>query len=500
MSEIEKQERAAYQKGRKKIIYIQTAIIIVLTVLTLISSFTFADMSRKTYISYSETGNVVYKAYLKDNQYYSEAYLNGSHAYISSLIDRMTADFKYDLQMNAKDVTYRYSYKIDAQLEIKDGNSDTAIWNPIYDIIPSKETVVDNNRLSIREIVDIDYNKYNQEAKDFISAYNLKNTTSTLAVRMYVDVLGKSEQITSDNESQYVIELYIPLTQEVLKPTYSSSVPTGDQKILARDDSSKTVFFVLMIVFGSLDIIMMILLLLFVVLTRDEHIDYARKVKKILSNYRSYIQKTPSEADFEGYQILYIETFKEMLELRDTLQLPILMHENEDKTCSDFFITTDSHILYLYELKVENFEELYAEKEIPEEPVAVVEEPVTEEIPVEEPEPMPEPESEPEPMPEPEPEPIPEPEPEPDPDGIEVIDVVWSEDKAKKKNYKYDPNGETVNEGDIVLVPSRDAEQNRDIVREATVSKGNYRVDPATLIHPLKKIIKVVKRNIKNYL
>ena len=46
----------------------------------------------------------------------------------------------------------------------------------------------------------------------------------------------------------------------------------------------------------------------------------------------------------------------------------------------------------------------------------------------------------------------------------------------------------------MVLVPTRDINDDKDIVREAEVAKGNYKVAPETLDHPLKKIIGVVKR------
>jgi hypothetical protein len=79
-------------------------------------------------------------------------------------------------------------------------------------------------------------------------------------------------------------------------------------------------------------------------------------------------------------------------------------------------------------------------------------------------------------------------------DGVEVVGVVWPEREKKNKVYRYDPNGEKVTQGDIVLVPSRDEAQSRDIVRKATVAYGNHKVDPEVLKHPLKKIIGIVKR------
>ena len=79
------------------------------------------------------------------------------------------------------------------------------------------------------------------------------------------------------------------------------------------------------------------------------------------------------------------------------------------------------------------------------------------------------------------------------PKGMEVIFVVWPEEKHGKQ-YLYDPNGETVEEGDTVLVPSYDKERNIEIVREATVAEGNHLVDPASLRRKPKKVISVVAR------
>ena len=85
-------------------------------------------------------------------------------------------------------------------------------------------------------------------------------------------------------------------------------------------------------------------------------------------------------------------------------------------------------------------------------------------------------------------------------EGVEVISVVWPGKEKRNKMYRYDPNGEQVSEGDVVLVPSRDMAKNRDIVRKAAVAHGNHRVDPETLHHPLKKIIAVVKRRTEQLL
>lgn len=356
MSEIEKKERDDYQRKRKKRIYIQAVFIIIFALVTIFSSLTFVTMDKNTYVSYIQNGNAIYKAYLKDNEFYDVDYLNGSHAYVTSLIDRMTADFYYDMRMDADDVNFKYSYRVEAQLEIKDKTSNAAIFNPVYEIIPEKSGAIDGNGLSIRELVDIDYNKYNNLAKKFLSAYALDGTTSTLVVRMYVDVVGVSESFASDSNGKYTIEVYIPLVQATIKPETSTTVPAGEQKVLACDNSSQGIFKTISLISGSVTLILVAILALFVVMTRNNHIDYARKVKRLLSNYKSYIQVVSNPLSTDGYRILNVKTFNEMLEIRDTVQLPILMYENEDRTCSQFFIATPSNILYLFEVKVEDEE------------------------------------------------------------------------------------------------------------------------------------------------
>jgi hypothetical protein len=79
-----------------------------------------------------------------------------------------------------------------------------------------------------------------------------------------------------------------------------------------------------------------------------------------------------------------------------------------------------------------------------------------------------------------------------DEDAAEVIDVF--EDEGKSTTLSFDPDGNSVEAGDVVLVPTRDKASDKEIVREAEVARGNYKVDAATLDRPLKKIIGVVRR------
>ena len=372
MSESEKAQRAAYQAQRKKLLTIFLAVILGLSVLTATMAAIFLNLNAETYVYFREEGNALYHAYLNDNDYYEEDYLNGDHAYVSSLIHHMDAAFTYRLEMDVEDVTYRYQYRVDAQLAILDKDSGAAIFNPVETLLGPTQEIFTGRVLLISPKVDIDYVHYNEAAKDFIDHYNLDGVSAVLNVTMYVDIVGMSETFAADNEGQYTIQVQIPLNQNVLKPQTNSTIPEGPQKILANANTHKKVFKILAIVFGALDGLGIIATIVFTIKTRDIHIDYARKVQKLVSSYKSFIQKINNPFDQTEYQVLLVDTFNEMLEIRDTLQSPILMYENEDKTCTSFWIPCNSHLLYMFEIKVENFEQLYArtEDEMPEPPAS----------------------------------------------------------------------------------------------------------------------------------
>ena len=76
---------------------------------------------------------------------------------------------------------------------------------------------------------------------------------------------------------------------------------------------------------------------------------YEQELKQILFNYKAYIQKSNTLIDEKGYKIIQINTFDEILGLRDTMQAPILMYTEENELRTKFTIISDK-ILYVYVL------------------------------------------------------------------------------------------------------------------------------------------------------
>ena len=503
MSEDERKRRQEYKRNRKKWIIIQTIALALVAAFALTFFVVYDRMNRTYYIEYTEKGTVDYEVNLKDNNFFEEDSVGAGQSYVASLIDDIVADFKYDLQIDNDNVEFEYIYSVDAQLIIANKDTGDYIYKPIYNLIPeTKSTVKDRDSLTFGASVPIDYHHYNQIATTFINTYDLKNTTSTLVVTMNVKVISTCNEFeNSSNENVYFTALNIPLTEENFSMFTTSSNTENQSKVLACSNGvSQKIFLILTIVFASLAALEAIALVIFVFITKNEDVNYANKVRKIVSAYRSFIQQIEGQFDTEGYQIVPIKTFKEMLNIRDTIQSPILMFENLDQTVTEFLIPTSTKILYTFEIKVENYDEIYntaEEEEIEEvEEVEEIEEPVIlEEVDEEE---------------------LEEVLATPDVDitqidydedadeeleeGIEVVGVVWPEKTSHNKVYRYDPNGETLDKGDIVLVPTMDRGKNREVIRKAAIAHGNHRIDPASHPHVLKKITGVIRRHVESAL
>ncbi|MBR2927484.1 MAG: hypothetical protein IKC31_07900 [Clostridia bacterium] len=374
MSESEKKRRGIYRKNREKWIFAQSVIIAVVAIAVLISGLVSYQLNEKYYIGYTERGNIDYDVYLKENEFYDSPYLEKDQSYVASLIDRIITSFSYQIDMDTDDVYYRYSYSIKSRLEIIDDTSKVAIFNPEYDLIEvNNKSQSSSNRLIINEMVVLNYDEYNELANRFLETYALTETTSHIVLTLSVDVLSDCDAFSGSSVDTYSSELRIPLTTKTVNIHMTSSVPDAEAKMIActrgvGSEAFKTTAIVLSVV----DVLLILLLVAFIYLTRTADITYTARVKKIVSQYKSYIQKIKNMFDTRGYQVILVDTFDEMLEIRDTIQAPILMFENADKTCAKFMIPTDSKLLYLYEIKIEGYTDPEPEPEPDPTPTTIV--------------------------------------------------------------------------------------------------------------------------------
>ena len=335
-----------HQKRRRKHkikLAIESIVIIIISIIIIVTYFC---LSKNEYNRYTEKAKVDYKVNLKENEFYEEDYLDEKNTIIASLIKDLEVEFKYNLNLE-QDQDYTYSYKILAKTSVKESSRDNTIYETTQELL-SKEVQESNAKdLEIAEKVTIDYNEYNEKINKFINVYKLDNTTSTLNLEMYVYVINKydGEQINRDSK---VMTLNIPLTTKTIDISINSNVIKDEGNILSKKSEYDNLTYMLGIGFVLLviGVAIFIKFIKYVLETRSAEKMYEQELKRILFNYKSYIQKINNEIDYNNYKIIQINTFNEILEMRDTMQSPILMYteENEDRT--KFMIMKDG-ILYL---------------------------------------------------------------------------------------------------------------------------------------------------------
>ena len=361
MSESEKKKRLAYRKKRKRLIFVQSAIAIVLVLAIAVFGTIFFKINNDYHVNYTEQNSIDYKVYLKENDFYEEEFLGKDQIYVASLIKSVEADFNYSFAVDAESTDYEVTYGVVGKLIISEKSSGTSIFEKDYVLKEDMLLIVSgSNIVNINEKITVDYDEYNDIANDFVGIYDLSDASSVLRLTMVVNLSGKCQGFDITGFDNHAFSLNIPLTQKTVNIVMTSTVPQNVNSVMTFTQGvDKDVFKSLTIISAVLLVSAVIVLIAFIYLTRNHDINYEIKIKRLVSAYKSYVQRILTEFCTDGYQILKIETFNEMLDIRDTLNMPILMSENLDKTCTKFLLPTSNKILYEYEIKVDDYDEIY---------------------------------------------------------------------------------------------------------------------------------------------
>ena len=358
MSNEEKKRLEEYRKKRSKYVMIQMIICLSLFLVFLGLFFIYQNVAKPYYITYRETSSIEYKVELKENDIFEEEYLGEDYSYVGTMVDSIIATFSYNLEIDAEKVNYNFTTQADALVQIVDTSTKNAIYKKNYNILPSKTQKIETNKLILPLQLDIDFDSYDTEVNTVVSKLNLKNYQASLIVNVSYDIESGCYDYDSNTHTR-TLTLVIPLDVEVFKITKSQPVPMNDQTIACEKSEQKATFKIISTIVFVLDIISLIVLVSYVYITKDTHIDYSNKVKKIYNSYKSFIHKINNRFDKTGYQVLYVSTIKELLQIRDTQQYSILMYENDDKTMTEFVIPTGNNLLYVYEVKIDNYDKIY---------------------------------------------------------------------------------------------------------------------------------------------
>lgn len=364
MSREEKRSIKEHQRKRrnKKIKLLVLSILFI--ILGIIFIYIYTNFSQDYYNKYVEKADLDYRVKLKENEFYNEEYLDKNSTLIASLIENIEANFNYELDLE-EDTEYTYSYKILAKTNVKEGSRENSIYETTDELVNKEIQQSNDKKLKISENIVINYNTYNEKINKFINLYNLTNTKNTLELTMYVDTINKYDN-TPINKNSKVMTMSIPLTTKTVDISIGTDIIKDEGKYLVKTSeysNNKVVGYMIYIGITSiiLGICIFIKFIRYVLNTRTAETMYSQELKGILFNYKSYIQKVNNNVNLNDYKVIQINTFNEILGLRDTMQVPILMYEDEAEKRTEFMIMNDG-ILYIYILGAKEIREMLRAK------------------------------------------------------------------------------------------------------------------------------------------
>lgn len=358
-------------KRRNKIVtYI--CCIILMIIFSLAFLLIYFEKEKDYFVNYHEDSNIDYKVYLKENDFFDGGYLDENNKYISSLIDYIKANFTYQITMEQKDVEYRYLYRIESNINVKEVGSNKPLYTDKQVLLEVDNQYANSyDNVIINESLDIDYNKYNNLIKKFVSIYGLNDINSTLTISMYIDVVGSCDKFKEDTNNETIISLSIPLTTETMEIDIKNNLVEEKDSVLVCNDKStfNILYLITSVIIGLIVIFLIYKLILYIIKTRTAETIYDIELKKILNYYHSYIQKVnnnfnlkedngleiDNEFIYNGCQFFKLDAFTDMLEIRDSINAPILMSSNKENTATYFIILdVTNRAIYVYGLNVDD--------------------------------------------------------------------------------------------------------------------------------------------------
>ncbi len=335
---------------------------IILSIITLVLSigtiYYALNNTEKEAVSYSQYGNVDYKVCLKNNNFYTQNCLDKNMSYVSTLIKNVALTFDYDLS-TSKDLDIKTEYEVDAKLVISNTDNTSKYYEQKYILKPKTSEGISkiNNEYKISQNVDIDYDYYNAIASNFKSQYGIE-TNSYLEVSFQVyHTNSTTEDVKVTSPSPVVLN--IPLSQKSININMASS-GINKQETQNIESSIFTLKNIICLFIGVISLIICLISSLKVAkmlsLTKEKKNNYDKFIEKILREYDRLIVETSTLPKFNKYYITKVNSFGELIDVRDNLRLPIMYYEVAKHQKCHLYITNNKN-LYLLTIKAVDMEE-----------------------------------------------------------------------------------------------------------------------------------------------
>lgn len=329
-----------------------SVILIVLSIFVYSKSYSFTEQKS---LNYTENGSLDYKVYLKPNDFYEKPYLEKDMIYIANIIKSIDIDFNYRFSVEEK-MQLDFTYDVIATLVIADSSEKNTFLTKEYKLIQQKQASVEDINYVLNQNISIDYDYYNNLANKFKSLYGIE-TTSYLTVYLKINEKVSDTPDVIRLNTDKSMSLQIPLSQKAINIDMDYKTINNSGTILTSAGKTKVdyKFVVLSIILGLAALVGIYKSAKMLLALRVKKNEYDKYIDKLLNEYDRLIVETTTDPRFDNYEIIRINKFQELLDVRDNLKLPIIHYVVTPHQKCYFYIKHDKDI-YLHIVKAIDLE------------------------------------------------------------------------------------------------------------------------------------------------
>lgn len=301
-------------------------------------------------LTINENSDITYKVKLLDNKYY-DTEINTTN-YITELIDNINANFNYTITFDEK-VSGEYSYYILGNLSAKDKNSLEKI--PERELLKTKikKYSIDGNVINLSSSFDIEFAEYLKTFKEFKDEYNL-NLNGEVSFDILINYNVYSEKIDKNITKSKVLNITIPIndiTTEITKTPKENKVIYEYSDL---DNNENKIYLIICIEFIGAILLFVFIIIALLKTIYNTKSEYQRKLDKILRKYDSLIVHINDLPDLSKSDVLFVNTFKDLVDASRNLLLPINYVEVVKNREVAFIITNETQA-YVYKFNGKDY-------------------------------------------------------------------------------------------------------------------------------------------------
>ncbi len=291
------------------------------------------SMDKQVGVLYNEKSSIEYFVCLSQNDYYKETCLGEEKEYLKVLTNEVRVVFNYN-RTYEENVKTDFKYRVGSRISVYNRENNRELYSDEKYLTEVKDYAGEKNVNSIQDNVVIKFADYADLVNKYVMDYSL-NSKSELEVYLL---------LIDGEEERKVATVRIPL----LEQTYSITKDLVDNTTNETVDETYKNYLFTSILIIVLDIIFVgfVIFRFFKGKADDE---FELEVKRILADYDRIVVETKANMlNYEGKQITDLDSFIELIDVRDTLEKPIL-YIRQDEGVRDF-IVQDRDLIYRYRM------------------------------------------------------------------------------------------------------------------------------------------------------